>query len=140
MKNRTLFLIFAALILGAVYAYKFTDWFAKREIQIKYRSMPGRSAGSGNSVSFYLDKEYKITSVKVISVDDAATNKFPRALWHLVSDSNSIPVTDFMYGGKIAGMKPKIAALLPEPLQASGHYRILLEAGKLKGEKDFQTR
>jgi hypothetical protein len=140
MKNRTLFLVLTALILGAVYAYKFTDWFAKKEIQIKYRSMPGRSATFGNAVSFYLDREYKITSIKVISMDDAVTNKYPRALWYLVSDSNSVPVTDFTYGGIIAGMKPKIAGVAPEPLRGDGNYRVEIEAGKFKGEKDFQTR
>ena len=140
MKNRTVFLVLAALILGAVYAYKFTDWFAKKEIQIKYRSMPGRSATFGNAVSFYLDREYKITSIKVISMDDAVTNKYPRALWYLVSDSNSVPVTDFTYGGLIAGMKPKIAGVAPEPLRGDGNYRVEIEAGKFKGEKDFQTR
>jgi hypothetical protein len=140
MKNRTLFLVLTALILGAVYAYKFTDWFAKKEIQIKYRSMPRRSAASGKTVSFYLDKEYKITSIKVISVDDAATNKYPRALWYLVSDSNSVPVTDFTYGALIAGMKPKIAGVPPEPLQGAGNYRVEIQAGKFKGEKVFQTR
>lgn len=135
MKNRTSFLILAALILGAVYAYKFTDWFAKKEIQIKIRDLPGRGG-----IIFYLEKEYQLTSLKVISADEAKTNKYPRALWDLVSDSNSVPVTDFSYGDSIAGMKPKVAGLRAVPLQASGNYRIFIEAGKLKGEKDFQTR
>lgn len=145
MKNQTKFLIFVALILGAFYAYRFTDWFGKKEIQLKYKVFAGRSpakdASVADPIAFYLiDKEYRLTSIKVISADEAATNKYPHAYWHLVSDSNSVPVTDFMYGGKVGGMKPKIAGLAARPLVAGGNYRIFVEAGKLKGEKNFQAQ
>jgi hypothetical protein len=142
MNNRTRFLIFAALILGAVYAYKFTDWFEQKEIQIKYRSLPDRNAKKAmraDPITFYLDKEYKITSLKIISVDEAATNKYPHAYWHLVSESNSVSITDFVYGVIPAGLKPKIAGMTAEPLQRSSNYRLFIEAGKFKGEKDFKT-
>jgi hypothetical protein len=144
MKNQTKFLIFVAVILGATYAYRFTDWFGEKKIQIKYKVITGRSGAKSSAadpVAFYLvDKEYGLTSIKVISVDEAATNKYPHALWHLISDSNSIPVADFMYGGAVAGMKSKVAGLLAEPLHKNGNYKIFVEAGKLKGERDFQPR
>lgn len=140
MKNRTPILVLAALILGAAYAYNFTDWFAKKKIQIKIRDLPGRGSPASGGIIFYLEKEYQLTSLKVVSADDAKTNKFPRALWYLVSSSNSVPVADFSYGAPIPGMKPKIAGLAPEPLRAAGSYRVFIEAGKLKGEKEFQTR
>ncbi|MEO6335656.1 MAG: hypothetical protein ABIP71_02395 [Verrucomicrobiota bacterium] len=135
------FLIFAAIILGAIYAYLFTDWFAEKKIQIKYRILPGRGAAGGvEPIMFYLEKEYPITSIKVISLADAATNKYPHALWELVSQSNSVPVTDFIYGENPAGMKAKIAGLAAEALAPNGKYRIFLETTKLKGEKDFEAR
>lgn len=135
MKKRTAFLIFFALILGAVYAYKFTDWFAQNEIHIKYRKLPGNS-----SIMFYfVDEEHSLTSLKVISVDEAATNKYPHALWHLVPVSNAVPVTDFVYGISPSGMKPKIAGLAAEPLQGGSTYRLIVETEKLKGEKEFLT-
>ena len=89
---------------------------------------------------FYLDKEYQITALKVISLTEAATNKYPHALWQLVPESNSVPVTDFIYGENPAGMKSKIAGVPPEPLEPNGTYRIFLETVKLKGAKDFQPR
>jgi hypothetical protein len=141
MKKQTKFLIFAAVILGAIYAYRFTDWFAEKKIQIKYRNLPGRgAAGSVEPVMFYLEKEYPLTSLKVISLAEAATNKYPHALWQLVPLSNSVPVTDFIYGENPPGMKSKIAGVPPEALEPNGNYRIFLETAKLKGEKDFQPR
>ena len=89
---------------------------------------------------FYLEKEYPITSLKVISLAEAATNKYPHALWQLIAESNSVPVTDFIYGENPPGMKPKITGVTPEPLESAGKYRIFLETAKLKGEKDFQPR
>lgn len=141
MKSQTKFLIFSALILSAIYAYRFTDWFKEKKIQIKYRIVPERGArklDTVDPVTFYLDQEYLLSSLKVVSMDDAATNKYPHALWHLVSDSNSVPVTDFVYGIAPGRMKPKIAGLLPEPLRRGENYRISIEAKKIKGEKDFQ--
>ncbi len=137
MKNRTRVLIGAAVILGALYLYNFTDWFAEKKIQIKYRILSGRGV-AGDPITFYLDGGFGLTSVKVIATDEAATNKYPHAYWHLISDSNSVPTADFLYGEKLAGMKPKVTGIAPEPLRPGGKYRILVEAGKLKGEKDFQ--
>lgn len=142
MKLQTKLLIVAAVILGGAYAYWFTDWFAEKKIQIKYRSLPGRGApGSIEPVMFYLvPKAHNLISIKVISLDEAATNKYPHALWHLVPTSNAVQVTDFIYGEPPPGMRPKIAGVTPEALVPEGHYRIFLESEKLKGEKDFQPR
>jgi len=141
MKKQTKFLIFAAIILGATYAYMFTDWFAEKKIQIKYRILPGRGRSGGlEPIMFYLDKEYPITLIRVITLADAATNKYPHALWELVPQSNSVPVTDFIYGENPAGMKPKTAGLAAEALAPNVKYRVFLETAKLKGEKDFEPR
>ncbi len=134
-------MIFAAVILGAVYIYRFTDWFAEKKIQIKYRSLAERGAANTvEPITFYLEREYPMTSLEVISLADAATNKYPHALWHLVAASNAVPVTDFLYGQNVPGMKPKIAGVAPEPLEPNKRYRILLETTTIKGEKDFQPR
>ena len=47
-----------------------------------------------------------MTSLKVIPVQEIETNKHPHAIWDLVSDSNSIPTKDLMYGIPIRGMRP----------------------------------
>ena len=87
---------------------------------------------------FYLDKEYPVTSLKVIGVADAATNKYPHALWQMVAESKPVVLTDFIFGRPIPGLKPEIAGVAPEPLQAGVNYRIVLESPKIKGVKEFQ--
>lgn len=142
MKLQTKFLFLAVVILGACYAYWFTDWFDEKKIQIKYRSLPGRGKpGAVEPLMFYLvPKAHMLTSIKVISLDEAATNKYPHALWHVVPKSNAVLVTDFIYGEPPPGMTAKIAGVTPEPLDFNGNYRIYLETAKLKGEKDFKPQ
>jgi hypothetical protein len=142
MNKRTAFLIGAALVLAAVYLFAFTDWMAPKKIQIMWRDVPGRGGrGSGSTLAFYLDAKYTLTSVKVFSTDEARTNKYPRALWHLVSETNSTPIEEFAYGSLIGGMKPDIPHSEPEPLLPNAPYKIIIEAGKkLKGELTFNPR
>lgn len=141
MKNRSKLLVFAAVILAALYAYRFTDWFAEKKIQIKYRLIPDPNApGAIDPILFYLEREYPLTSIKVISVTEAATNKYPHAFWHLVAVSNAAPLTDFSYGATVPGMKSKIAGLAAEPLLPNMSYRIYIETAKMNGEKEFQPR
>jgi hypothetical protein len=40
-----------------------------------------------------------LTNVKVVVVTELATNQYAHPLWHLISDSNSIPVKGFNYVG-----------------------------------------
>ncbi|MDQ6630413.1 MAG: hypothetical protein M3Y82_01485 [Verrucomicrobiota bacterium] len=134
MKMRTGFLICAALILGAIYAHFFTDLFGPKKIHILFTNR-------NSKIFFGLDnKEYNITSVKVFRAAEIATNKYAHPLWNLTTDSNSAPTTDFLYGSPIAGMKPAVAKVEPEPLEPNVNYRIVVEAGKIKGEKDFKVR
>ncbi len=142
MKSRTLFLIIAALILGAVYAYKFTDWFQPKQIQISFRTIDRRGeavSGPASPITFFLGKEYPLTSLKVISVEEAVTNKYPHALWHLVPENGPALTENVRYGVVPAGMKLKIPGLNAEPLQPDTKYLLLVEAGKFKGEKEFQA-
>jgi len=134
------------LVLAAVYVYAFTDWLHRDTIQIMYTTRPGRLS-SGRTpgqelvyqVSFGFDGRYKLTSVKVVAADDLATNKYPVPLWHLISDSNSVPVKSIDYGRPVKGMKSAIPRAQPEPLQPDLDYVLLLEAGKLRSQTNFHT-
>jgi hypothetical protein len=133
MRKQTGFLIVAALVLAAAYAFFFTDWFGQKSIHILFR-MRGRQPIFGLE-----GREYRLTTVKVVRADDATTNKYPHALWHLVADEKgSEPVTDFVYGETLKGMKPKVPGTAPEAVQPNTNYRLILEAGKIKGEREFQ--
>ena len=145
MSKNGIMLSILAVTLGAVYAYLFTDWFHKDSIQIIYTTRPGRiSMGEpGNEpvyqVSFAFDKKYKLTAVKVVAAEDLATNKYPTPLWHLTSDSNSLPTKSIDYGRPVKGMQSASARAHPEPLQPDIEYVLMLEAGKVSARTNFHT-
>jgi hypothetical protein len=153
MNKRSVFLISIASVLAAGYVYyNFSDWFAPATIEIAHDIRPNRpKVGRGragvsalddstvNTVAFFFTQKYKLTSIKVVPLDALKTNKYAHPIWHLVSDSNSVPVKSIIYGVPIRGMKPDVKGARPEPLQAEFMYRLLVEAGSIKGEHDFQT-
>ena len=148
MTKNTIVLITLALILAGVYVVFFTDLFSRQYIEIipQIRPRPSNIRRSDPTipktypVTFLLRGKWRLTSIKVVSAEDAKTNKYPTAIWHMISDSNSIPTKAFFYGERIAGMKPAIPRARPEPLLPDTTYLLMLEAGKVKGQTNFMTR
>ena len=147
MTKNGIFLSVIAVLLGACYVYFFTDLFLKETIQIIPTIRPGRPSAiprdpdqaAVHPVSFALDGKYKLTTIKVVATEDFATNKYAAPLWHLVSDSNSVPTKSIVYGFPIKGMKPALPHARPEPLQPDTPYLLLLEAGSTKAQTNFHT-
>jgi hypothetical protein len=135
MNKQTTLLVGFALVLAALYIAYFTDWFKPKNIQIVWRISPATGA-----VAFYLDKPYPVTSISVVSSDEAKTNKYPHALWHVVPQTTPTLVSNFNYGSKIHGMKPDVSTALPEPLSPGEDYSLIVQSGtSLKGEKSFSV-
>lgn len=137
MKKQTFLLAFA-LVLATVYVLFFTDWTRKKEIQISYTNLRvPADANAEPKVLFIFDNKvkYRLISVKVVSATEAATNKYPHALWHLVSKTGSEPVDSFPYGYKIPGMTPDAARPEPESLDEGGKYYLILETVKKERAK-----
>ncbi len=80
-----------------------------------------------------------MTDVQVVSLADLQTNKHPHPFWHMISESNSAPVSTFVYGRGIRGMRAFVKGAPPEPLTPGTGYRVLVEAGPIKGQHDFHT-
>jgi hypothetical protein len=147
MTKNGIVLSIVAVLLAAAYVGCFTDWFRKETFQIIASIRPSRVSSaprdpdqqSVHPVSFSFSKKLKLTAVKVFAADDVATNKYPTALWHLVSKSNSVLVNSIQYGYNIKGMEPAVARMQPEPLQPDVDYILQLEAGSLKSEARFHT-
>jgi hypothetical protein len=150
MTRKQWMLIAMAIVLGGFSLYLNKDWFAKDSIQIYHRSRParatlfqGKRAGvladnpAINPLVFGFDRKVKLTSVQVIPVSDIETNKYPQPIWHLISDSNSVPTKDFSYGLAIKGMRPALKDTTAEPLEPGVKYRLLIEAGEFKAQHDF---
>ena len=146
--TRKIWLWFAlAVVLGGLSLYLNRDWFAKDNIQIYHRSRPARAAflrrkrgaedSLVNPIVFGFDRKLKLTSIKVVPISDIKTNKFPHPIWHLVSESNSVPVKDFSYGSSIGGMHPAVKGATADPLEPGVPYRLIVEAAQFKQEHDF---
>jgi hypothetical protein len=106
----------------------------------------GGLAGSGGDfegmapVVFALDGDYRLTSIRVIEVEAAATNKFPRIVWQVDSSSNSVPSKAIIYGRVPRGMKLKDERDPPKRLEAGVNYRLELKAGRFAGSTVFQAK
>jgi hypothetical protein len=88
-------------------------------------------------VIFTFEREYEFTEVKVVPLAAFQADKLAQPVWHLVSDSGSDDVNQFIYGQTISGMDSAVAGARPEPLQPGVNYRIFITAGKAKGQHDF---
>ena len=75
---------------------------------------------------------HPLTTVKVVLVADMETNKFPHAIWKLISDSNSVPTSSFNYGSYIRGMHPDVKGARPDPLEPGVAYRLIVVTAKDK--------
>lgn len=145
MNSKVRAMLVLAVLLGGFSLYLNKDWFAKSHIQIYDRSRPARllfrrkipQDATVNPIVFGFNEELKLTELKVVTVSELETNQRPHPVWHLISESNSIPVKDFMYGTGIRGMHPAIKGAAPEPLEPGVKYRLLIAAGSLKAEHDF---
>jgi hypothetical protein len=144
MTKKNIFLIVLALLLAGLSFYLNRDRFRSETIQIGERWTQPRTwmlrrnqKSSGPVLMFLFDRQLTLTSVKVVPVSDLQTNKYPHPIWELVTDSNSIPVKDFVYGFPIRGMKPSVKGATADPLQANTQYRLFIEAGSKKAEHDF---
>jgi hypothetical protein len=139
MTRKQLTLIALAVLLGGLSLYLNKDWFAGDDIRIFHRSRPARRAQEPSvaPVLFGFTRKIKLNSLKVVSVTDLETNKIPRPVWHLISESNSAPIKEFFYGAPIRGMHPEIKGAGAETLEPGVTYRLLVEAGSFKGQHDF---
>lgn len=135
-----------AVLLGGLSVYLNKDWFARDNIQIYDRSRPVRGGMLGrkrvensavNPVVFGFNKKLPLKSVKVVSVSEIETNKFPHPVWYLISESNSVPTKDFLYGMNIQGMHPAVKETTADPLEPDVKYRLFIESGPIKAQHDF---
>ncbi len=148
MTKKQWYLIALAVVLGGVSVYLNSDWFAGEDIQIIHRSLARPMFGKGrrpnnspvDPIVFGLNRKLKLTAIKVVALSDLETNKYPHALWNLVSESNSPPVKSFNYGAAVPGMHPAVKGIAPEPLQPDVGYRLFIEAGSKKAQHDFVPR
>lgn len=151
MNKKQIALFVVLLVLAGTAVYMFKDWFAEEPIQISCLIRPARpsrrappprqdapSGRPGYNVTFALNHKVAITAIQVFPLQDVLTNKYPHAIWNLQSVSNTVPTKSIIYGERIRGMQPTVKGATADPLEPGGAYRLIIEAGNLKAEKDFQ--
>ncbi len=148
-RARIISVVAVILALGGLSVYINRDSFRSQGIQISSRPSPwmldgprGRRfpSGEANPVTFSFDHYYRFTSIRVVAVSDAETNKYPHKLWDLDSASNSAPTMTLVYGARIQGMKPAAKGMMPEPLVPDVKYRLLVKTSDGgEAQHDFST-
>lgn len=142
MTKKNWLLLAVVVALAAVYVIWFTDWFKPATVQIFHASRnvrrPAQRPGALPNLIFGLNRPLKLTEIKVVPLAGFQTNPSILPLWHLVSDSNSVPVKAFSYGQFIRGLRPAIKGTRPQELATNTVYRLFVTAGKIKGEHDFE--
>lgn len=151
MSGKNIFLIALALTLSVVYAVWFTDWFEPKTFTVfdTYRQMRGPRGAAANraggqpgepTLIFSASRKVQLTELRVVPWEEWKTNRFVVPLWHLRSESNSVPVKNFFYGQHIAGMHPAIKGARPEFPRTNVTYRLILTAGKAVAEHNFTIK
>jgi len=147
MTKKEYYLIGFVLLLVGVYAVSFTDWFKPKVIRIEYSSRGLRTGGAAatsskaelGNVTFALNRTYHLTSVKVVPLQEYLTNKYVTPIWEESSKAGSTPTDGFAFGLDIPGMTNIRPYLTTEALQPGVEYRLLVLAGRAKGERDFKV-
>lgn len=143
MDKKNTLLVVVLLALVSVYLVFFTDWFKPRVIKLFYTTRPiehFRARQDLPYVLFGLEGRYRLTELKVVSLDDFQKDPGTRPLWHLISDSNSVPIKMFSYGEYIHGMRPEFRGDRAKDLVTNEVYRLFVAAGRAKGQIDFKVK
>jgi hypothetical protein len=146
MSRKNIFLLLFAAALAVVYAVWFSDWFAPRAFTVFHtfraaRMRPGLARRVPEpSLTFVASRWLKITEIRVVPLAVWTTNKSALPLWHLVSESNSIPLKNFVYGQPIPGLHPALKGTRAEFPQTNVTYRLIVTAGKDTAEHDFELK
>ncbi|HEV2320675.1 MAG TPA: hypothetical protein VGV18_13040 [Verrucomicrobiae bacterium] len=143
MEKKNTLLVAVLLVLVLVYVAFFTDWFRPRMIKLFYTTRHieyYRARPDLPYVLFGLEGNYRLTEVKVVSLDDLKGNPNPLPQWHLISKSNSVPIRMFTYGEHIHGMRAAFKGEEAQALMTNEMYRLFVSAGKARGQIDFKIK
>lgn len=144
MSKKNICLVLILVILGGVYVCFFTDWLKAKTIRIYSAVPPTVNVNARHRhapIIFGLIGHFRLTEIKVVALSDYQKNPDAPSLWHLISDSNSIPVERFGYGQHIHGMRPSVAGEDPQDLETNVSYLLLVTAsGGIKGSHPFEIK
>ena len=159
MTKRNIFFTLVLVALAGFWMVNFSGWFATSKISITHSIHAPQQPRQANSarngrrnaqttttaapaqpvVTFLFNRAYSLTDLKIVSATALATNVSALPVWHLTTESNSVPLKTFTYGQYIVGMKPWVSGVHAQPLLPGETYKLIVEAGKrTKGEYEFK--
>ena len=144
MDRKNIVLLSFVAVLGAVYAVYFSGGFAPKTFKVShtFRNLRPFADRPGilSSLIFVANRELKLTELKVVPLAEWQTNKDAHPLWHLVTESNSLPVKRFFYGQPIPGLHPFLKGVRAEIPPTNVVCRLFITAGAFKAEHDFELK
>src|ERR1700685_2255256 len=99
MTKKDIWLSAILVALVAIYVCFFTNLFKHKAIRIFYTTNQARAFRAKKGVPyvmFGMEGKFNLTEVKVVPLTDFQNNSETPPIWHLVSDSNSLPVERFV--------------------------------------------
>lgn len=147
--SKKIWIALGAIAVVGLYIYIYGDWFKSGQVQIFHRMAMGRPvrkpwrskvavpAAPPLTVAFGFDQKLQLTDVKVVSVAALATNENALPVWHLVSESNSVPVKGLLYGENIRGMVSAVKGTYAQPLVTNETYRLFIKSKGAEAKHDF---
>jgi hypothetical protein len=99
-------------------------------------------APTSPTMVFEFDRKLAFTSIKVFPVSELETNAaLPHPVWQVVGDTNTLPTKGFAYGENPANLRMRlaVAGIDAEPLEPGVEYRMFIQAGPIKAERDFKV-
>ena len=146
--SRNLWIATGVLVVLGLYAYIYRDAFRPQEILITHRVVfgpPVRGLTRTNQdlkltqLAFGFDRKCQLTEIKVTPLAGPGAGNNAAPLWHVISDSNSIPIRLFAYGDHIRGLRSLVKKSRPVPLESNVTYRLFVRAGRETGQLDFSV-
>lgn len=142
MDRRSWSLIIFLCILGGLYAFGFSDWFARKTIHVSVSYRPAAPGANADIVPmvFGLDEDYPLTQIKISELPNGDTNAPGSVTWHVASKTKTDPIRGFVYGENLKGLEPAPGSSGIVPLKPGSVYRVDVAAGKIKGTSFFNAR
>lgn len=140
MMRKKHFLVTLLVVLAAGYVYRFTDWIVAPRIQVDVTTRPVRGTAAEGTVLtpvFMLDRDCPLTAVQVKALSNVPPALLGKVAWRVTRPPGREPVRGFLFDDALPGGKVETKA---QPLVAGGVYRVEVEAGRLRGERDFVAR
>jgi hypothetical protein len=86
---------------------------------------------------FMLDRDCPLTAVQVTALSNVPPTLLGKVAWRVTRPPGREPVRGFLFDDALPGGKVESKA---QPLVAGGVYRVEVEAGRMRGERDFVAR